>query len=143
MENKEEKLSYDALLKSNSLKVTPQRMAILQEIDRSCHISIEDIYENIKTVYPSISLATIYKNITSMVEVDILKEVKIPGHKSKYELSKMPHSHFACRYCGFLQDIDISGKELTKKPPRFDGFTVEDTLVTYVGKCPECNNKAS
>lgn len=139
----QEELSYDALLKSNSLKVTPQRMAILGEIEKHCHISIEDIYENIQKMYPSISLATIYKNITSMVECNILKEVKIPGHKSRYELAKLPHSHFACTQCGYLEHIDTSGKDLIKKTPKLDGFEVNDVLVTFIGVCPNCMKKAS
>ncbi|MGD9595599.1 MAG: Fur family transcriptional regulator, partial [Wolinella sp.] len=83
-------MNFEELLKENHLKVTPQRMAILQEIYKAGHINIEDIYENIKTLYPSMSLATIYKNLTSMQEANIVRELKVPNQKQKYELCRHP-----------------------------------------------------
>lgn len=52
---------FEKILKQNNLKITPQRMAILKEIEKNGHISIEEIYENIKETHPSMSLATIYR----------------------------------------------------------------------------------
>jgi Fur family peroxide stress response transcriptional regulator len=51
------------LLQKSKLKATPQRVAILKSIEKLGHASIEEIYEDIKENFPSISLATIYKNI--------------------------------------------------------------------------------
>ena len=84
---------FEEVLKQNNLKITSQRVAILKEIKKSGHISIEEIYENIKEIHPSISLATIYKNLTSMQEVHIVDEVKLPNQKQRYELVKQPHIH--------------------------------------------------
>ena len=59
---------YVTLLKENDLKATFQRINILDVIDKHGHMSVENIYDEIIKVHPSISLATIYKNIILMVE---------------------------------------------------------------------------
>ncbi len=57
---------FEKILKENHLKITPQRLAILKEIQKFGHISIDEIYENVKESNPSMSLATIYKNLASI-----------------------------------------------------------------------------
>jgi len=59
---------YATLLKESGLKATFQRMNILEVIEKSGHMSIEAIYDEVVKVHPSLSLATIYKNIILMVE---------------------------------------------------------------------------
>ena len=95
------------LLDSSKLKATPQRLAILKEIEKKGHASIEEIYEDIKESFPSISLATIYKNITALQEEEILKAVCTP-QKTKYEITKKEHAHFICKECGKLEDIPLN-----------------------------------
>ena len=63
-------------LKAKNLKVTPQRIAMLHEIEENGHMDVDELYERIKEFYPSISLATIYKNIGALCEANILREIK-------------------------------------------------------------------
>ena len=51
---------FEAILRKKHLKSTPQRVAILRQIQESGHISIEELYERIRKLHPSISLATVY-----------------------------------------------------------------------------------
>jgi Fur family ferric uptake transcriptional regulator/Fur family peroxide stress response transcriptional regulator len=95
---------YTALLKASDLKATFQRMNILSVFDRYGHMSVDDIYAEVIKVHPSLSLATIYKNIILMVEKGVLVEVPIAGRKSKYELSKADHIHLVCTECGMVED---------------------------------------
>ena len=75
--------SYITLLKENDLKATIQRTSILQSIDSAGHINIDDIYEDVKKQYPTLSLATIYKNIIMMQDSNVIIEVPMNGEKSK------------------------------------------------------------
>jgi len=93
---------YAVLLNEHGLKATFQRMNILGEIDRHGHMSVEDIYEKVVKVHPSLSLATIYKNIILMVEKEVLVEVPIVGKKSKYELElhkRQVNLYGICEHC--------------------------------------------
>ncbi|CAM2905866.1 Fur family transcriptional regulator [Helicobacter burdigaliensis] len=133
-------MHFKEILKENNLKVTPQRMAILKEIERNGHISIEEIYENIKENHPSMSLATIYKNLTSMQEAKIIDEVKLPNQKQRYELIKQPHIHLVCERCGDIKDIhlDRAIKDLKESCEKETNYKIEDSSIALLGICPNC-----
>ena len=125
------------ILENSKLKVTPQRLAILKELEQKGHASIEEVYDKIKTSFPSISLATIYKNINSLKEEGIISEVCL-HQKPKYELTKEAHAHFVCKKCGKVIDIplkDVIKEEIEKEYPNS-----QKELYIY-GICEDCNNK--
>jgi len=123
------------LLKANELKSTPQRMAMLRILEEKGHADIDHIYNEIKKEFVSISLATVYKNINTMLDAGLIQEIKVPQKKSKYEITKHKHSHFVCEKCGEVYDID---------PPKtieFDlpeGFEDKEVSVMVTGLCKEC-----
>ncbi|EES90141.1 Fur family transcriptional regulator [Helicobacter canadensis] len=132
----------EQLLKQNNLKITPQRITILKEIEKRGHISIEEIYENIREIHPSISLATIYKNLTSMQEAKIIDEVKLPNQKQRYELIKKPHIHLVCEKCGNITDMhfDNSIQQLKKDCETQTHYKIKDASIVLLGICEHCQN---
>lgn len=133
---------FNKILKDNQLKVTPQRIAILQEIEKKGHISIDEIYENIKESHPSMSLATIYKNLTSMQEANIIDEVKLPNQKQRYELLKKPHLHLVCEKCGSISDIHLedSLKDFKKVCESTTHFKIKEASIAFIGVCQNCQS---
>ena len=131
---------YAILLKENGLKATFQRMNILEVIEKNGHMSVDGIYAEVSKVHPSLSLATIYKNIILMMEKGVLVEVPIAGKKSKYELSKMDHIHLVCTECGEVEDkpcaeaTDKLFYELTDK----EHFVLNKRQVNLYGVCSNC-----
>ena len=69
-------IKYENLLRGYSLKVTPQRIAIVEDLYKNGHMSINELYKSVKERFSTISLATIYKNINSMIDVSFVKEIK-------------------------------------------------------------------
>lgn len=124
--------SIQELLRNQNLKVTPQRIAILTEIAKEGHISVDDIYLKIKDNFPSISLATIYKNINSMKDAEIIYEIHTQDSKSKYEIKKQSHAHFICQLCHSIEDINIDKKDFKN----YGDFNQID-LYLY-GICKNC-----
>lgn len=133
---------FDILLKEKQLKVTPQRMAILKEIHKAGHISVDSIYENIKQSYPSMSLATVYKNLTSMQEANIIEELQIPNQKQHYELHKDPHIHLICQKCGKIEDMHSNAllQQLIAECKEESHYTFKDFSIALIGVCPECES---
>ena len=123
-------------LKEHGLKVTPQRVTILTAIERQGHANIDEIYQEAKTTNPTMSLATVYKNVTSLIETNLLKEVAINNQKSKYELTKEPHSHLICKKCGSVEDIN-SNNLFTLNRDNLD-FDIEDVELNIYGICSKC-----
>jgi Fur family ferric uptake transcriptional regulator/Fur family peroxide stress response transcriptional regulator len=132
--------NYISLLKENDLKATIQRTSILESIDDAGHINIDDIYDNVKKQYPTLSLATIYKNIIVMQENNVIVEVPMNGEKSKYELKKEEHMHLICESCGYIMDTAITSQ--TKEVLVIENFQVKSSQINLFGLCQKCQSKA-
>ncbi|HHD78932.1 MAG TPA: transcriptional repressor [Epsilonproteobacteria bacterium] len=131
---------YAILLKENGLKATFQRMHILESIEKSGHMSIDAIYDEVAKTHPSLSLATVYKNIILMVENGVLVEVPIEGQKAKYELSKDDHIHLVCTECGEVEDRphNSSADALFSSMREEENFTLRKQQINLYGVCAHC-----
>jgi Fur family peroxide stress response transcriptional regulator len=129
---------YTLMLKEHNLKVTPQRLGILSIVGSMGHISIEDLYSMIRKDFNSISIATLYKNINYMAEVNILKELKIPNSKSKYEIVKHEHSHMLCKKCYRVEDLELSLHTVMEDASIKSGYLFDDNTLVLSGVCPKC-----
>jgi len=137
---------YTTLLKKNGLKATFQRMNILDVVEKNGHMSIEAIYDEVFKIHPSLSLATIYKNIILMVEKGVVVEVPITGLKSKYELAKTDHIHLVCTKCGNVEDKPYSSNadDIFRNMTKEENFTLSKQQINLYGVCGECQEaKAS
>ncbi|WP_051420498.1 Fur family transcriptional regulator [Helicobacter pametensis] len=131
-------MNFEEGLKQNGLKITPQRVAILKEIQRRGHATIEEIYEDILKEYPSISLATIYKNIISLCEADLVKEVKVSLQKQRYEINCGEHAHIVCTECGKLEDIEFGMESFYHNAMITRYIQPSFVSMTIYGKCNQC-----
>ena len=136
---------YVTLLNNSGLKATFQRMNILEKIEAYGHMSIDTIYAEVIKTHPSLSLATVYKNIILMVEKGVLVEVPITGKKSKYELLKEDHIHLVCTECGEVEDkpkhtiADELFTSITKK----ENFTISKQQINLYGVCSHCTEEVA
>ena len=130
---------YITLLKEHDLKATIQRTSILKSIDNAGHINIDDIYEDVKEQYPTLSLATIYKNIILMQQHKVIVEVPMNNQKSKYELKKEEHMHLICEKCGTIQDTMINKQ--TEEALVIEHFKLNTTQINLYGVCQRCQTK--
>ena len=133
-------LNSSMLLKEYNLKVTPQRVAIVEELYSNGHMNIDELYKKLLEKFPSISLATIYKNVNAMVEKVFLNEVKIPEAKSVYELAKEEHSHLVCSSCGKIEDIIIDTSMLEDSIKNRSTFQIQNIDLVFSGLCQSCQN---
>ena len=126
------------LLKEHELKVTPQRLKIISMLEKHGHSNIEDLYREMLKEFPSVSLATIYKNINQMIENGLVQEVKLPRTKSVYELIKEPHLHMVCDKCHKVEDIVIGAEKIIEEAEKLSGYKIKESFITLRGICPEC-----
>jgi Fur family ferric uptake transcriptional regulator/Fur family peroxide stress response transcriptional regulator len=131
--------NYITLLKENDLKATIQRTSILKSIDHAGHINIDEIYEDVQELYPTLSLATIYKNIILMQANNVIVEVPMNGEKSKYELKKEEHIHLICQKCGNIQDREITKR--TEEALFIENFQLNHSQINLYGVCNSCQQK--
>jgi Fur family transcriptional regulator, peroxide stress response regulator len=132
-------MNYANTLKNYDLKVTPQRVAIVQELYDCGHLNIDQLYSKLLDKFPSISLATIYKNMNAMIERIFVQEVKIPNEKSVYELTKESHAHFVCDCCKKIEDIHIDTSTLFLQVQTQTHYTINSTSLIFNGLCSDCS----
>lgn len=128
------------LCRVHSLAATHQRQKIYEAlVSRPGHYSPEEIYEQVKQDLPSISLATVYKNLKTFVQAGMLREVS-PHHGSwRIDANSHPHHHLVCTRCRSISDLDINSlapvRLRGKLPP---GFRVEKFAIEVQGICKAC-----
>jgi len=130
---------FKDVLKASNLKSTHQRLAILDCIDMFGHIDIDTLYEAIVRKYPTMSKATLYRNINDLISFHILEEVKLPNQKQQYEIKKVPHIHLLCTHCGCVEDVFVETKTLLEAVKDKSGFTISNSFIVMNGTCKLCS----
>ncbi len=149
-ENQEQ---FKSLLKQNGLKVTTQRVAILEVLNSrpGKHLTAEEIYDCVKKRYPEIGIATVYRTIQMLSELNLIDKLNLGDGYVRYEISKKGkeetshhHHHLICLDCGnifaFQDDLLETLEERIKESM---GFTVVDHEVKLYGHCKKCLGKQS
>ena len=131
-------MSPIAKYRTFGLKLTPQRIAILDFLDgNKQHPSAEDIYDVVSKKVPTISLATVYTTLGSLKILGRVLELTIDPAKKRYDLETSKHNHFMCISC--KQIIDIPATAFVDLPEATNqDFSIIESHVEYYGHCPEC-----
>jgi Fur family ferric uptake transcriptional regulator len=97
----------------------------------------EEVLEFAQKKVEGISIATVYRNINSLVEDKWLVPVEIPGTTTRYEVAgKEHHHHFKCNDCGRLFELNGCDVQVKSRLPR--GFRTTGHEFFLYGLCPSC-----
>jgi Fur family peroxide stress response transcriptional regulator len=133
-------IPFRALCEQQGIAVTHQR-EVLYRVMRSMHghPSPEEIYAEVRKVIPTISLATVYKNIHLFVESGVLRELS-PHHGTvRVEMAATEHHHIVCSRCKSITDIDVAELGFLPRQDHLPGgFLVERYAVDVIGLCAMC-----
>lgn len=139
-------------LRGKGLKVTQQRMLVLRTLaDRSGrHMAAEDIYELIREEYPEIGLATVYRTLQLLLEMQLVDRINLDDGCVRYEIghlfegdTKHNHHHLICRVCGKVlpfEDDLLEGLECHIEEDT--GFHILDHQLKFYGHCKDCLSKS-
>ncbi|MGP1360206.1 Fur family transcriptional regulator [Campylobacter sp.] len=135
-------MQYVSLLKQSGLKVTPQRLSVLRILDRHTHPTIDELYDEILKESPSVSLATVYKNLNTLKDEGLVVEVNIVNQKARYDIYEHPHIHVVCESCGSVEDVSYDDADLGKYQEALEkkiGNIIERlNIVASVKSCKHC-----
>lgn len=126
-------------LKSCSIKVTPQRMAVLDAvINLRNHPTAENVIDFIKGNHPNIATGTVYKTLETLVKNNLIKKVKTDSDYMRYDAVIERHHHLYCSDSDRIEDFydDELNKILDDylKKKKIPNFNIEDIKLQIVGK---------
>ena len=136
-------MNYMELLKNRGLKATPQRLSVLKILDSHTHPTIDELYDEICAENPSVSLATVYKNLNMLKDEGLVVEVNMPNQKVRYDIFSRPHIHVVCESCGRVEDYDFCEalSEYKENLERKLGNLIEEmNVLVTVKNCKNCRH---
>lgn len=133
-------------LQEKDYKLTPQRQLVVQillgNVDK--HLSAEDIYHLVKRENPEIGLATVYRTLELLSDLDILQKIDFGDGRSRYEFREEAHHHhhhLICTSCGRVEEFAEDLLEaLEHQVAARSGFRVTDHQVKFFGLCRDCQD---
>jgi len=141
MAHQKERLEeFVKVCKEKGLKITPQRLAVYEILlRREDHPTVEEIYEEVKEIYPFVSLATVYRTVETLEGLGFIKRVAYWGSSVRYDANIQEHDHLVCVMCGAI--LDLKAEAGCRVPEELNGFKVLSHSLYIYGVCPSCQRK--
>ena len=116
-------------------RVTRQRQLVYDcVIDRKDHPSANEVFADLQS--SGIGLATVYRQLSGMVNEGILKSFEHSG-QIRYDPLVTPHAHFVCTVCDKIWDVDLP-EDILLMAPNVSNVDVERLELTWKGICQAC-----
>lgn len=127
-------------LKSNSCKITPQRMAVYEVIKKNMdHPNAEAVFKKLSSTYPTMSLATVYKSLDLFTKLGLVQVINIGEHSFRYDGKTEEHQHVICTHCSKIEDIRSNiFEDLDNKVQNISNYKIRKKQLCFYGICSEC-----
>lgn len=121
------------------LKYSRQRESIKNFLcGREDHPTADMVYTSIRQEFPNISLGTVYRNLSLLVELGEIRKVTTDG-ADRFDAKTVPHPHFVCRKCGRVMDVMIPVENpVMEVNENWDYGEVDECRMEFYGTCNEC-----
>jgi len=131
--------SQEALLQKLSdcgLRSTPQREVVYKVmLQKRDHPTADEVFARAKSAMPTISLATVYNCLDTLVSCGLIRQVNFERSPTRYCPNLSPHAHFHDEQSGSTHDIelppDVVEKVSSILPP---GYDVKSFEITFRGR---------
>lgn len=128
------------ILKNKGFKKTDKReqiLSIFSETEK--YITAKDILNVMKKEHPGMSYDTIYRNLSTFVNLGILEETELTGEKHFRMQCEADHHHhhFICMSCGNIKEIPFCPMEVLQNA--IPGYEIENHKFEIYGNCPSCH----
>ena len=110
------------------------------------HPTADVIYQHVREENPKISLGTVYRNLTLLVELGEVRKISTGDGTDHFDADTSAHSHYFCRCCHRLMDVDVTPSVDQILAASSAGIgTVEQASLLFTGICKDCviNNETN
>ena len=110
------------------------------------HPTADVIYQHVREENPKISLGTVYRNLTLLVDLGEVRKISTGDGTDHFDADTSAHSHYFCRCCHRLMDVDVTPSVEQILAASSAGIgTVEQASLLFTGVCKDCviNNETN
>ena len=125
-------------------KNSKKRTAILHALSSTReHPTAEMLYAALKPEIPELSLGTVYRNLSVLVEDGLVSRVAHVAGQDRYDAFTHPHAHFVCKNCGSVIDVDFPEGffPMLSYVSEETGGIAESCSLSFNGICMCCKKK--
>jgi len=135
---------FESLCRRQGLPLTVQRREILEAVlQRDDHPTADQLYESLQERIPGLSRTTVYRVLSTLVEVGVIRRLHHPGTAVRFDGKIDRHHHLVCKKCDKVIDIhDATWDEVPLPVVQREGFEIDDFSVHFTGICAKCRRKA-
>ncbi len=123
-------------LSDSGLRNTPQREVVYHALlTKRDHPTADEVFARVKTEMPTISLATVYNCLETLVQCQLVRQVNFERAPTRYCPNLQPHAHFHDEQAGTTHDIELPAgliDSITAILP--DGYDADSVEITFRGK---------
>jgi Fur family ferric uptake transcriptional regulator len=133
-------------LRGQKLKSTAQRDTIANAFfDAQNHISVEELYMQVRRINPHIGYATVYRTMKLLTECGLAVERHFRDGSARYETSqKKHHDHLICERCGTIVEFEEDRIEaLQEQIAKRAGFRFTGHKMELYGICRDCQRRSA
>jgi len=127
-------------LKKKKMKITSQRKAIIETfLELGGHVSVEDIFYELRKRKKNIGLATIYRTLSMLKEAGLVSERDFRDGRTRFEIVSEHHDHIICQKCGKVVEFrDETIEKLQEEISKRLGFVLISHRHELMGICEDC-----
>lgn len=132
-------------LRERDFRLTPQRVELVRLIAASAgHPSAAQLYAKVRSRFPTMSHATVYKTLALLKELGQVLEIDLRDD-SHYDGNRpQPHPHLICLKCSKIVDGDLElDASSVRRLERASGYQIVRPQISFYGLCPDCREGGS
>ena len=126
-----------AELAAKGIRPSPQRIRIMDYlVHNPCHPTVDRIYHDLHQEMPTLSKTTIYSSLEILKKANLVRELSIENHETRYDILVGNHGHFQCETCGRIFDFPIDIDRFAAE--ELQNCEIHQKNVYFQGICPQC-----
>jgi Fur family peroxide stress response transcriptional regulator len=126
------------ILSENDLKITPQRVAVLEAlIELKDHPSADSVKDYVQKGHPNLAIGTVYNILETFCKKGIIRKVKTDKDFMRYDIETHRHHHLYCDECDYIENYYDEALDLLLQnyfsEKRIPDFNIKDINLQIVG----------
>jgi len=135
-----------SVLRAHQLRVTAPRLAVLGALSElPAHVTVDQVAKRARGRIGALSTQAVYDIMGALHQAGLVRRIAPAGSPALFETRVGDnHHHLVCRGCGETVDVDCAiGEAPCLAPAAAAGFRIDETEITFWGRCPACANDRS